>query len=119
MGDEPREALVIVERDDYDAVVDDLRALGTVTQVLPPRLVLVATPGASTAGGGPRPAVAGVAWYDDDVPDEAVDDLSEQERLFVAAWRSRRAPKVRPGDGQPWDASGRLPPDRPPDPGRP
>ncbi|HET6949126.1 MAG TPA: hypothetical protein VFI47_02060 [Acidimicrobiales bacterium] len=111
MAAERREALVIVERGDFDAAVEALRAVGLVTQVLPPRLALVAPPPDWT---GPGPAVAGVAWYEDDVPDEVVAGLSERERLFVAAWRSRAAGKVRPGDHLPWDAPGRLPPDGPP-----
>lgn len=110
MADERREALVIVATGDYDAVVEQLRAIGPVTQLLPPRLALVDVGPEPVS---PRPSVAGAAWYEDDVPDDVLANLSDQERLFVAAWRSRRAPKARPGDHEPWDAPGRLPPDPP------
>ncbi|MFD3530191.1 hypothetical protein [Streptomyces sp. NPDC058664] len=109
--DEKREVLVLVEDGDWETVVVALRALGPVTQLLPPRLALVALPA------GPRRTEAselpGTAWYEDDLPPEAYDRLSDQEQLFVNAWRARRTPKQRPGNHLPWDAPGHLPPDRP------
>jgi hypothetical protein len=115
MAAEHGEVLVIVEDGDYDTVLNDLRALATVTQMLPPRLALVSLP----AGPGAVVEVPGTAWYEDDVPPKIYDGLSTQERLFVDAWRSRRLPKVRPGDHLPWDAPGFLPPDGPPHKPRP
>lgn len=47
---------------------------------------------------------------------ESIDDLTESEKLFVAAWISRqRKPeaKQRFGDGLSWDAPGFTPPDPP------
>ncbi|MFE4663931.1 hypothetical protein ACFRI7_09545 [Streptomyces sp. NPDC056716] len=107
---EKREALVLVEDADWETVIVALRALGPVTQLLPPRLALFALPA------DPRtqvPELPGTAWYVEDLPPEVYDRLSEQEQLFVGAWRARRTPKQRPGNHLPWDAPGHLPPDRP------
>jgi hypothetical protein len=111
MGDEQTEALVIVEGGDFDTVLSDLRALATVTQVLPPRLALVALPPA----GRTTIEVPGTAWYEVDVPADVLDRLSDQERLFIDAWRSRRTGKERPGNHLPWDTPGYVPPDWPTD----
>lgn len=46
--------------------------------------------------------------------ESALEDLSEGARLYVSAWRERRTDKPgRVGEGQPWDAAGFEPPDRP------
>jgi hypothetical protein len=46
--------------------------------------------------------------------ESALDELSEGARIFVSAWRERRTDKPgRVGEGQPWDAAGFEPPDRP------
>lgn len=46
--------------------------------------------------------------------ESALEELSEGARLFVSAWRERRTDKPgRVGEGQPWDAAGFEPPDRP------
>lgn len=46
--------------------------------------------------------------------ESALDELPEGARLFVSAWRGRRTDKPdRVGEGQPWDAAGFEPPDRP------
>jgi hypothetical protein len=108
VGDEQTEALVIIEGD-FGTVLSDLQALATVTQVLPPRLALVALPPAGRAS----IEVPGTAWYEADVPAEVFDSLSDQERLFVDAWRSRRTAKQRPGNHLPWDTPGFEPPDWP------
>ncbi|MFF0478328.1 hypothetical protein [Streptomyces sp. NPDC004284] len=108
--DEKREVLVVVEEGDWETVIVALRALGPVTQLLPPRLALVALPADSRAA---APELPGTAWHDDDVPPGTYDRLSDQEQLFVNAWRARRTPKQRPGDHLPWDAPGHIPPDRP------
>ncbi|GAB2937722.1 hypothetical protein [Streptomyces heilongjiangensis] len=108
--DEKREALVLVEDGDWETVIVALRALGPVTQLLPPRLALVALPA------DPRmqaPELPGTAWYEDDLPQRVYDRLSEQEQLFVNAWKVRRTPKQRPGNHLTWDAPGRIPPDWP------
>ena len=41
--------------------------------------------------------------------------LTESERLGIAAWQMRKAPKARLGDGLSWDAPGFLPPGGPRD----
>jgi hypothetical protein len=99
--------LVLIDRDrDSRAVLDALRRVAQVTQILEPRLALVA---------GEVPVdVTGATAYVDDVPDAVLDTLSPVERLFVSAWRSRRSGKSRPSEGLPWDAPGHLPPDPPP-----
>lgn len=114
MDDEHTEALVIVEGGDFDTVLSDLQAGGTVTQVLPPKLALVALP---SGGRAATTDVPGTAWYENDVPADVLDRLSAEERLFVDAWRSRRTGKERPGNHLPWDAPGYLPPDWPTDKG--
>jgi hypothetical protein len=46
--------------------------------------------------------------------ESALEDLPEDARLFVSAWRERRTDKPgRVGEGQSWDAAGFEPPDRP------
>lgn len=105
--DDRRDLLVVIDRDaDADRVLASLRRVAQVVQVLPPRLALI-------AGDGPV-TVPGATAYTEDVPDNVLAELSPVERAFVAAWRSRRAGKRRPGEGLPWDAPGHLPPDRPP-----
>jgi hypothetical protein len=49
----------------------------------------------------------------DDPPPRLPPDLTQSERLFVAAWEARRQPKSRVGEGLSWDAPGFLPPDSP------
>lgn len=105
--DGQRDVLILIDRGtDADRVLESLRRVTRVTQVLPPRLALVLADGPVN--------VPGAAAYADDVPDAVLDELSPAERAFVAAWRSRRAGKRRPGEGLPWDAPGHLPPDLPP-----
>jgi len=46
--------------------------------------------------------------------ESSLDELPEGTRLFVSAWREQRINKPdRVGEGQPWDAAGFEPPDRP------
>ncbi|MGK5530645.1 hypothetical protein [Streptomyces sp. URMC 129] len=106
MDGEYREALVLVGDHDFEIVIEELHALATVTQVLPPRLALVLLPAAP-------PDIPGTAWYVEDVPTDVYRDLTPEERLFVDGWRARRHPKPRPDDHLPWDAPDHEPPDGP------
>jgi hypothetical protein len=102
-----REVLVVVaDADRFTEAVEQWRRTGTVTQLLAPRLALVTL----EAGVNPAP-VPGTRWYLDDIPADRLLDLAPHERIFVAAWRDRRAAKARAGDGIPWDAPGFEPPD--------
>jgi hypothetical protein len=57
--------------------------------------------------------IPGVTALVEEPPAELPTDLSPEERVFVAAWAARGAPKVRRGEGLDWDAPGFEPPDRP------
>jgi hypothetical protein len=105
----PREVLVVVaDAGRFTEAVEQWRRTGTVTQLLAPRLALVVL----QPGADPEP-VPGTRWYLDDVPADRLLDLAPHERIFVAAWRDRRAAKVRAGDGAAWDTRGFEPPDAP------
>ncbi len=108
--DDRTEFLVLVDdAGRYAATVEQWRRSATVTQLLPPRLALVVLP----PGAAPEQVFGvGTRWFGGDVPEVVLRELSEAELLFVAAWRQRRRPKIRPGDGLPWDAPGYQPPDR-------
>jgi hypothetical protein len=108
---DPHQEVLVVVADGatFPEVVEQWRRSGTVTQLLPPRLALL------ILDGDPQP-VPGTRWYLDDVPADVLLDLAPHERIFVAAWRDRRArqtPKDRPGDGLSWDTPGFQPPDPP------
>jgi hypothetical protein len=72
----------------------------------------------SAEGCPASPDQRGIAYCGVAPPPEVLDRLNEQERLFVAGWRARRAKheQARPGDGLAWDAPGMSPPDLPPRP---
>lgn len=107
MSEPAVEALVILDASDPQAL-EALRRDAVVTQFLPPRLALVALPL------GTRVLKSrGATLYEHDVPGAVLDKLSENERLFVSAWASRRVAKERTGDHLPWDAPGYSPPDWP------
>jgi hypothetical protein len=110
MPDLPPEILVVGENADKLPIqLAQLRTVGTVTAVMPPRLALL-----RLAPGLTPPDLDGVAYLRRlaaDVP--LPDDLTDDERLFVEAWRLRFAPKQRPGEGLAWDAPGFEPPDLP------
>ncbi len=95
--------------DDCHQVVGDLRGFAQVTAILPPRLALVATPADGAGALARLPGVVGVFTHT--VPAGLRETLTATENLFVDAWLARLAGKSRPGEGLPWDAAGRLPPD--------
>jgi hypothetical protein len=105
--DPHQEILVVVaDGDRFAEAIAQWRRSATVTQLLAPRLALLIPD-------GEPPGIPGTRWYRNDVPPDVLLDLTPTERIFVAAWRDRRAPKVRPGDGVTWDTPGFEPPDRP------
>ncbi len=104
------ESLVVLDTEQAERALSDLRGIAQVTQLLPPRLALVRSGGAALA------ALPGVVSVHDSAAAELPADLTENERMFVAAWQARSAadgPKTRSGDGLPWDAPGFEPPDSP------
>lgn len=110
MPDPRRELLVVLEPGLFDRTLAHLRAIGTVTQLLPPRLALVRAAPDTIA----RVArIEGVLSVSDDTLAELPQDFTPSERLFVSAWEARRHPKTRPGEGLSWDAPDFLPPDPP------
>ena len=107
------EALVVLETDDAaGSRLEQVRQHAVVLQRLPPRIAIVLVP----AQGAPPSAVPGTDWYPGDIPADVAAGFTSTERLFVDAWLSRREAKTRPGDGLPWDAAGREPPDWPDEP---
>lgn len=100
--------VVVVDADRYQEAIDAWRRSAAVTQLLPPRLALVVPD-------DDPPYVPGTRWYTDVVPADVLLSLAPYERIFIAAWRDRRAIKSRPGDGLPWDAEGFAAPDEPSD----
>lgn len=110
MTDVPREHLVILEPHLADQALVRLKAVAIVTQVLRPRLLLIRTDikAEETAA-----RIAGVLGVYGAAPSKLPLDLTPEERLFISAWEARRQPKIRPGDGLPWDAPGFVPPDAP------
>jgi hypothetical protein len=98
--------IVVQDPAGYREAIDAWRRSATVTQELPPWVALAQFTGEA-------PDVPGTRWYTDSVPDDVLLRLAPQARIFIAAWRDRRRPKERPGDGLTWDAPGYQPPDRP------
>ncbi len=105
------EVLVIVEPGRVDEVLGGITQGVTVTQRLPPRLAVVTGDDDDLTALQHLPGV--VAVVESSVSASARDELNPTERLFVEAWLRRQQPKVRPGEGLPWDAPGFLPPDPP------
>ena len=109
------EALVVLEADDAAASrLEQVRQHAVVLQWLPPRIAIVKVP----AHRALPDAVPGTSWYTGQIPADEAAGFTPTERLFVDAWLSRRQAKTRPGDGLPWDAPGREPPDWPDEPPR-
>lgn len=106
------EILIVLEPGRMAEVLPALRAAATVTQVFPPRLLLLRTDETDQVA-----ALAGVLLATaTSVPAQVRADLTPEEEMFVAGWEARRRGKAeRPGQGLPWDAPGFLPPDAPPD----
>jgi len=108
MGEPTPEVLVILDEDTGEAGIAKLRARAAVTQVMPPRLVLLAAPPSGKLESLPQ---AETFTVDEDIPDSLLQGLTGSEQLFVQAWKQRRHHKTRPGDKLAWDAPGYSPPD--------
>jgi hypothetical protein len=107
------EALVVLEEDDAaGSRLEQVRQHAVVLQWLPPRIAIVLVP----AHRALPDRVPGTSWYNGDIAADVAAGFTPTERLFVDAWQSRREAKIRPGDGLPWDAAGREPPDWPDEP---
>jgi hypothetical protein len=110
--DVPREHLVILELGLADQARAKVEAVAVVTQLFRPRLLLIRADANAVERIARIPGVVGVY---DAAPSQTPSDLSPEERVFIAAWATRRQPKTRPGEGLPWDAPGFVPPDAPKD----
>lgn len=112
MMDAPEEYLIILRSNLANQVLEQVRAVATVTQTLPPRLVLIR----AEAGVQARLAgIAGVAGVYNETPPDLPPDLTRTESLFISGWESRQRRKPRPGEDLAWDAPGFVAPDAPPD----
>ncbi|HJT91079.1 MAG TPA: hypothetical protein VJ777_03940 [Mycobacterium sp.] len=110
MTESQQEQLVLLEVAGVGPAIAEIEALAPVTQTLPPRLLLVHADADARNAILRIPGVVSVF----DVAAAPIDvplDLSQAERVFVAAWLTRSAPKTRRGDGLDWDAPGFEPPD--------
>lgn len=112
-GETPEELLLVLSADAPEHVWEELRRAHHVIHTVSPRVLAIEAPGHD----GPRPEdIEGVVSVTkSDVPDDVAATLNDTERLWIAAWAMRRAPKQRVGDGEAWDAPGFLPPDPPPE----
>jgi hypothetical protein len=94
-----------------DQALSGLSNIAQVTQIFPPRLALVLGEKAALE------AVPGVVSVHDSAIADLPTDLTDHERRFVAAWRTRTGAggvKKRFAEGLNWDAPGFEPPDAPP-----
>jgi len=112
MSDAPRERLVILDLRLGQSVIAELRSVADVTQMMPPRIVLLRSDAATAARIAQMP---GVVSLHDATLGEVPSDLTPSERTFVSAWELRQRPKDRRGEGLSWDAPGFKPPDPPAD----
>lgn len=111
--DDGGEFLVILDPQGAAEAQDRLRSGHRVTQVGSPRVVVVAVSPEETP---PSPSTPGVVAVSSGAPPpDVLEELDDQETLFVRAWTSRMTgpQKQRRGEGLPWDAPGFEPPDSP------
>jgi hypothetical protein len=111
--DDGGEFLVILDPLTAVEAQEQLRSNHRVTQVGSPRVVVVSVSRDETP---PSPSTPGiVAVSRGEPPTGVIEELDEQEAMFVTAWASRMTgpQKQRRGEGLPWDAPGFEPPDRP------
>jgi hypothetical protein len=111
MPDNPVEILVVADAvGDMRAQWEQLGRAVTITQTMPPRLALVQASGGRDA----LPSLPGLSYMERPDDPDAPTELTAEERMFVDAWRLRRQPKQRQGNGLAWDSPGFEPPDLPP-----
>lgn len=108
------EVLVILDPGSSRAAHERIHSQHRVTQRVSARVFVIQRP-ADLAALRATSGVRGVA--EGRVPAELLRGLDETETLFVQAWSERESmrSKTRPGEGLPWDAPNRIPPDPPPD----
>lgn len=107
---EAQEWLVLLDQHASQAAVAGLREIAEVLYVIPPRLVVV-----SASDDAALQAVPGVLHVLDSVPESLLRSLQPDEAIAARAFMQRKADRgPRPGEGLPWDAPGRKPPDYPP-----
>jgi hypothetical protein len=105
-----QEWLVVLDERASQAAVAGLRQIAEVLYVVPPRLVVV-----SASDEAALQAVPGVLDVLDSVPESLLRSLEPDEAIAARAFMQRKADRgPRPGEGLPWDAPGRQPPDYPP-----
>lgn len=104
-------ALVVAAQAWSDGLEVAVARVARLVQRCPPRLAIVEADPRAQAAIRALPGVRSVT--DGPLDEEILRDLTEAERLFAAGWVASRQPKVRAGDGLPWDAPGFDPPDRP------
>jgi hypothetical protein len=107
------ELLVILDLRTAAEAQERLRSSHRVTQVGSPRVLVVAVSPGETSPTSSTPGV--VAVSSGALPPSVVEELDEQEALFVTAWARRMTgpEKQRRGEGLPWDTPGFEPPDSP------
>jgi len=107
------ELLIILDPVTAAEAQERLRSNHRVTQVGSPRVLVVAV---SPEEIPPISSSPGVLAVSSGLPPPGViEELDEQEVLFVTAWARRMTgpEKQRRGEGLPWDAPGFEPPDSP------
>jgi hypothetical protein len=105
---ESQEQLVILDGDRADTARAEIEGVAPVTQMLPPRLLLILA-----APGVPERVrrIPGVVEIFDRPSVVPASDLSPPERVFVDAWATRNISKTRRGEGLNWGETGFEPPD--------
>lgn len=108
MSYKPEQALLIVNSNNPEQTLNDLKARFDVIHVLSPRIVVIRMQRdvmnklASTAGL--------ISIYTETIPPEAFAKLNEAEALLVSGWLKSQQPKFRSADRLAWDTEGFDPP---------
>lgn len=108
LNDTTDEWLVVFEKGLPSNPIEKLKKVVRVTQMLPPRLVLIC---ANKKMQEQVNQITGVLGIYKHIPPELAVELTFQEQIFVSAWISRQLSKERRGDKLPWDSQGFAPPD--------
>lgn len=109
-----QEFLIVLKNSEGNAKFLSIGSIYKIRQVVSSRVFTVECSGAELTALRKMPDLTVVSGGNS-LP-ESVDNLTEGEKLFVAAWMSRQQKqetKQRPGDGLSWDAPGFTPPDPP------
>lgn len=101
---------MILDADRAAEALAEIEGVVPVTQKLQPRLLLIRAAPRDRRAIQRIPGVVGIF---ETAPTDPLPGLSPPERVFVDAWATRSAPKIRRGEGLHWDAPGFEPPDVP------